>query len=73
MKISTSLVAIFILLPMISPTPASINYVKGNIEEVVRCESNDGGRKNCPANTRNGVYLKYQYSKSGCWEGETWG
>ena len=41
-------------------------------ETVVRCDSR-GGRKVCPADTRGGVSLRYQYSSEGCWQNDTWG
>jgi hypothetical protein len=41
-------------------------------ETVVRCDSH-GSRKVCPADTRGGVSLRYQYSSDGCWQNDTWG
>jgi hypothetical protein len=41
-------------------------------ETVVRCDSH-GPRKVCPADTRGGVSLRYQYSSEGCWQNDTWG
>jgi Protein of unknown function (DUF3011) len=41
-------------------------------ETVVRCDSH-GSRKVCPADTRGGVSLRYQYSADGCWQNDTWG
>src|ERR1700733_10151613 len=41
-------------------------------ETVVRCDSH-GSRKVCPADTRGGVSLRYQYSSEGCWQNDTWG
>jgi hypothetical protein len=40
---------------------------------VVRCESRDYRDNYCPVNTRGGVRLLRQVSRSPCWEGETWG
>lgn len=37
------------------------------------CESVDGQPRYCRADTRGGVRLVRQYSKSGCYEGRTWG
>jgi hypothetical protein len=37
------------------------------------CESHDHRTQYCPADTRDGVQLVRQLSKSGCYEGETWG
>ena len=38
-----------------------------------RCESNDGRTRECAANTRAGVQLVRQLSKSACIQGRTWG
>lgn len=38
-----------------------------------RCESNDGRMRECAANTRAGVQLVRQLSRSACIEGRTWG
>ena len=40
---------------------------------VVHCESRDYRDNYCPVNTRGGVRLLRQTSRSACWEGETWG
>ncbi len=40
---------------------------------VVRCESDEGRTRQCPADTRGGVKLVRQLSDSGCVEGQTWG
>lgn len=37
------------------------------------CESVDGQPRYCRSDTRGGVRLVRQYSKSGCYEGRTWG
>ncbi|MBL8250567.1 MAG: DUF3011 domain-containing protein [Candidatus Competibacter sp.] len=37
------------------------------------CESHDGQTNRCSADTRGGVRLVTQYSKHGCYEGDTWG
>lgn len=41
--------------------------------QVVRCESADGRTQYCPAQTRGGVRLIRQLSRSACIEGRTWG
>ena len=41
--------------------------------QVFRCESNDGRLRECAANTRAGVQLVRQLSRSACIEGRTWG
>lgn len=40
---------------------------------IFRCESNDGRVRECPANTRAGVQLVRQLSRSACVQGRTWG
>lgn len=40
---------------------------------VFRCESNDGRTRECAANTRAGVQLVRQLSRSSCIQGRTWG
>lgn len=42
-------------------------------ESLLRCESTDGRRKFCEADTRGGVSLSRQLSKTDCVEEETWG
>src|SRR5437764_513469 len=41
--------------------------------QVIRCESNDGRRQYCPADTRGGVRLSQQISGSACVQNSTWG
>ena len=41
--------------------------------EVVRCESSDGRPSQCPVNTRGGVRIVRQLSRTACVEGESWG
>lgn len=40
---------------------------------IVRCESRDNRTRHCRVDTRGGVVLVNQLSRSGCWEGSTWG
>lgn len=40
---------------------------------LVRCESWDNRTNHCRVDTRGGVVLVNQLSRSGCWEGSTWG
>ena len=44
----------------------------GNVQ-VIRCESNDGRNRTCPMDTRGGVQLVRQISKTACIEGRNWG
>ncbi|HWU71288.1 MAG TPA: DUF3011 domain-containing protein [Pseudoxanthomonas sp.] len=39
----------------------------------IRCDSNDNRQKYCPADTRSGVQLTRQISKTRCQEGYNWG
>jgi hypothetical protein len=41
--------------------------------QVFRCESHDGRRRECSANTRAGVQLVRQLSRAACIQGRTWG
>lgn len=41
--------------------------------QVFRCESSDGRTRECAANTRAGVQLVRQLSRSACIQGRTWG
>lgn len=45
----------------------------GGNSGVVRCESADGRTRECPADTRNGVQLVRQLSRTTCIEGRNWG
>jgi len=40
---------------------------------LVRCESRGYSDNYCPVNTRGGVRLLRKFSRSECWEGESWG
>lgn len=40
---------------------------------IVRCDSNDSLPRHCPADTRKGVRLFRQLSRSACVEGRSWG
>lgn len=48
------------------------NQGYGN-NQVVRCESNDGRNRTCPMDTRGGVQMVRQLSRSACIEGRNWG
>lgn len=52
--------------------PAAEPY-PGNQSGVVRCESTKGRPRECSADTRGGVRLVRQLSRTPCVEGETWG
>lgn len=42
-------------------------------ERTLRCESNDGRERHCLADTRGGVRLARQLSRSACEQGRSWG
>ena len=46
---------------------------EGNDSGIVRCESVDGRTRECPADTRGGVRLVRQVSRTTCMEGRNWG
>ena len=45
----------------------------GNYGNVLRCDSNDNRTQRCAADTRGGVRMVRQVSKSACVQGRTWG
>ena len=51
----------------------SVSYPSTTSVQTLRCESNDGGRSYCAADTRGGVRLTRQISGSACTQGSTWG
>lgn len=54
--------------------PAAAQYGSGHgSPQTVRCDSNDSRHRVCAADTRGGVRLVRQYSKSACIEGHSWG
>lgn len=51
--------------------PVAAQYGAG--QDTVRCDSNDNRYRECAADTRGGVRLSRQISKSSCIEGRDWG
>ena len=51
---------------------AGLNAAPVRADTVV-CESRDGQTNHCSADTRGGVRLVTQYSKHGCYQGDSWG
>ena len=49
---------------MVAPPP---------VVQKLRCESKDGRARHCPADTRGGVRVVRQLSRTACVEGRTWG
>jgi len=45
----------------------------GGHGQVVRCESNDKRSRRCPADTRGGVMISRQLSRTQCVQGRNWG
>lgn len=65
--------ALVLALPALSwALPAAAQYGYGE-PQTVRCDSNDSRYRECPADTRGGVRMERQYSKSACIEGHSWG
>lgn len=62
---------------LIFSTVALVAIVYGSSAKAdydLTCESSSGQTRNCPINNAAGnVYLKTQLSRSGCYEGSTWG
>ena len=52
---------------------AAISLTAPALAETVTCESVNGRERFCPANTRGGVHLSSQFSREGCYQGDTWG
>lgn len=48
-------------------------YGNGGYAQTFRCESNDGGTRQCNGNGRGRAQLVRQLSRSACVEGRTWG
>lgn len=65
--------ALLLALPVLSWAGPSAAQYAGGERETVRCDSNDSRYRECPADTRGGVRLERQYSKSACIEGRSWG
>jgi hypothetical protein len=60
-----SLATIALLLGM-TPLP-------GWAQQTITCSSDDGGRHNCPVDTRGGVQMTNQRSGAACTQGYSWG
>ena len=71
-RASSTLASIFFASLMAMAAPAAAQY-GGDHGQTVRCDSNDGRQRICPADTRQGVRMVRQYSSSPCVEGRTWG
>lgn len=65
---SLAALALLACFALVAPVRAQ-HYDRG----VILCESIDFRDNYCPVNTRGGVRLLRQVSKSHCYEGETWG
>lgn len=59
--------------PGTGPGPSPGNGGPGYPDEIVICESRDGRRAYCDANTRGGITLSRQLSRNDCIEGQSWG
>lgn len=67
------LAGLAVVLPASAQETAPPMAAPGNQPATVRCESNKGRPRTCPADTRGGVRLVRQLSRSPCIEGENWG
>lgn len=62
-----------VLSPLVAAAlAAGLNAAPVRADTVV-CESRDGQTNYCSADTRGGVRLVTQYSKHGCYQGDSWG
>lgn len=68
--LSRVILALAVLLPAAG---AQAQYYGGAGGHVVRCESHDFRDNYCPIDTRGGVRILRQLSRTPCYEGETWG
>ncbi len=61
----------------ITATPTALAQYRGGpaqgSDQVVRCESSDGRERHCALDTRGGVRMVRQLSRSACIEGQSWG
>src|SRR5438477_4828478 len=62
-----------LLSPLIFCLLVAATCVQGFAQFSLTCASEDGRRHYCPADTRAGVSLQRQRSKSACTQGTTWG
>jgi len=53
--------------------PAQVDAQRYGSDRAIRCDSNDNRLQRCAADTRGGVRLLRQVSKSSCVEGRSWG
>lgn len=60
---------------VLSPVLACIMLLMGTMADArtIVCESDQHRSRYCPADTRDGVRLVQQLSRSGCYHGKTWG
>jgi hypothetical protein len=69
----------FLLAGLAAATPAAAQQYRaaepypGNESGLVRCESSKGRTRTCQADTRGGVRVTKQLSRTPCVEGQTWG
>ena len=68
-----ALLAVLPLAALAMPAAAQYDGYRDNSGQTVRCDSNDNRYRQCAADTRRGVRLLRQYSKTACVEGRNWG
>ena len=66
MRLRIALLATIALLLGMTPIP-------GWAQQTITCSSDDGGRHNCPVDTRGGVQMTNQRSGAACTQGYSWG
>ena len=69
-----SVVALLVGLTTLLPGTARAAHPDRDYDrQVILCESHNGQSRFCHADTRGGVRLRYQHSRSACIEGRSWG
>lgn len=67
------MVGVAVAFSAFAPHAAAQYYSRQEGSQVVRCESTDGRTRQCNADTRGGVQMLRQLSKTQCVEGRNWG
>ena len=63
-----------VLSPLVAATALAAGLNAASVwADTIVCESQSGQTNHCSADTRGGVRLVTQYSKHGCYQGDSWG
>jgi hypothetical protein len=54
-------------------TGSALGTLPASASESITCESDSRQVRQCPVDTSGGVTLETQYSRAGCYQGDTWG